>query len=122
MAKLYLIIGSVFCLLSVALGAFAAHGLKGRLSDYAIGIFNTAAQYQMTHGLAIIATAFLIRWGLKVQVAGGLFIAGVLLFSGSLYLLALTGMKWLGPITPIGGTCFLIAWILLIVQAAKSSF
>ncbi|CAM3773294.1 MULTISPECIES: DUF423 domain-containing protein [Pseudoalteromonas] len=122
MAKLYLIIGSVFCLLSVALGAFAAHGLKGRLSDYAIGIFNTAAQYQMTHGLAIIATAFLIKWGLKVQVAGGFFIAGVLLFSGSLYLLALTGMKWLGPITPIGGTCFLIAWILLIVQAAKSSF
>ncbi|ATD05412.1 MULTISPECIES: DUF423 domain-containing protein [Pseudoalteromonas] len=122
MAKLYLIVGSVFCLLSVALGAFAAHGLKGRLSDYAIGIFNTAAQYQMTHGLAIIATAFLIKWGLKVQVAGGFFIAGVLLFSGSLYLLALTGMKWLGPITPIGGTCFLIAWILLIVQAAKSSF
>ncbi|MBR8842126.1 DUF423 domain-containing protein [Pseudoalteromonas sp. JC3] len=122
MAKLYLIIGSVLCLLSVALGAFAAHGLKGRLSDYAIGIFNTAAQYQMTHGLAIIATAFLIKWGLKVQVAGGFFIAGVLLFSGSLYLLALTGMKWLGPITPIGGTCFLIAWILLIVQAAKSSF
>ncbi|MCG9760053.1 MULTISPECIES: DUF423 domain-containing protein [unclassified Pseudoalteromonas] len=122
MAKLYLIIGSVFCLLSVALGAFAAHGLKGRLSDYAIGIFNTAAQYQMTHGLAIIATAFLIKWGLKVQIAGGFFIAGVLLFSGSLYLLALTGMKWLGPITPIGGTCFLIAWILLIVQAAKSSF
>lgn len=122
MAKLYLIIGSMFCLLSVALGAFAAHGLKGRLSDYAIGIFNTAAQYQMTHGLAIIATAFLIKWGLKVQVAGGFFIAGVLLFSGSLYLLALTGMKWLGPITPIGGTCFLIAWILLIVQAAKSSF
>ncbi|MCG7555526.1 MULTISPECIES: DUF423 domain-containing protein [unclassified Pseudoalteromonas] len=122
MAKLYLIIGSVFCLLSVALGAFAAHGLKGRLSDYAIGIFNTAAQYQMTHGLAIIATAFLIKWGLKVQVAGGFFITGVLLFSGSLYLLALTGIKWLGPITPIGGTCFLIAWILLIVQAAKSSF
>ncbi|MCF2828908.1 DUF423 domain-containing protein [Pseudoalteromonas sp. CO348] len=122
MAKLYLIIGSVFCLLSVALGAFAAHGLKGRLNDYAIGIFNTASQYQMTHGLAIIATAFLIKWGLKVQVAGGFFIAGVLLFSGSLYLLALTGMKWLGPITPIGGTCFLIAWILLIVQAAKSSF
>ncbi|MDP4489702.1 DUF423 domain-containing protein [Pseudoalteromonas piscicida] len=122
MAKLYLIVGSVFCLLSVALGAFAAHGLKGRLSDYAIGIFNTAAQYQMTHGLAIIATAFLIKWGLKVQIAGGFFIAGVLLFSGSLYLLALTGMKWLGPITPIGGTCFLIAWILLIVQAAKSSF
>ncbi|PHI35686.1 hypothetical protein CBQ28_18190 [Pseudoalteromonas sp. GCY] len=122
MAKLYLIIGGMFCLLSVALGAFAAHGLKGRLSDYAIGIFNTAAQYQMTHGLTIIATAFLIKWGLKVQVAGGFFIAGVLLFSGSLYLLALTGMKWLGPITPIGGTCFLIAWILLIVQAAKSSF
>ncbi|MEJ6476576.1 DUF423 domain-containing protein [Pseudoalteromonas piscicida] len=122
MAKLYLIIGSVFCLLSVALGAFAAHGLKGRLSEYAIGIFNTAAQYQMTHGLAIIATAFLIKWGLKAQLAGGFFIAGVLLFSGSLYLLALTGMKWLGPITPIGGTCFLIAWVLLIVQAAKSSF
>ncbi len=76
----------------------------------------------MTHGLAIIAVAFMLKWGLKVQAAGGLFIAGVILFSGSLYLLAITGTKWLGAITPVGGICFLLAWSLVVFQACKSSF
>ena len=122
MIKLYLMIGSLFCMLSVMLGAFAAHGLKSRVSEYATGIFKTAAEYQMVHGLALIAIAILIKWGINLNWAGGFFIAGTVLFSGSLYLLALTGMKWLGPITPIGGVCFIIGWAILLVQAARSKF
>ena len=122
MIKLYLMIGSLFCMFSVMLGAFAAHGLKSRVSEYAIGIFKTAAEYQMVHGLALIAIAILIKWGMNLNWAGGFFIAGTVLFSGSLYLLALTGMKWLGPITPIGGVCFIIGWTILLVQAARYKF
>ncbi|KZN60814.1 hypothetical protein N473_02315 [Pseudoalteromonas luteoviolacea CPMOR-1] len=119
MAKLFLLAGSLFCMLSVALGAFAAHGLKHHVSDYAVDIFKTAAHYQMTHGLALIAVALLIKWGMQLKWAGHAFIMGILLFSGSLYLLALTGAKWLGPITPIGGVCFIIGWLILIVKAAR---
>ncbi|KZN47118.1 DUF423 domain-containing protein [Pseudoalteromonas luteoviolacea] len=122
MAKLFLIIGSTFCMLSVALGAFAAHGLKHHVSEYAVGIFKTAAEYQMTHGLAIIVVAFLLKWGLQMKWAGYLFIAGIMLFSGSLYLLALTGAKWLGPITPMGGMCFIFGWLVIIYKSAKQSF
>ena len=122
MIKLFLLAGSFFCLFSVILGAFAAHGLKSRLSDYAIGIFKTAAEYQMVHGLALIAVAILIKWGINLSLAGGFFIAGTLLFSGSLYLLALTGLKWLGPITPLGGLCFIIGWIVILVRVAHFKF
>ena len=122
MIKLFLLAGSFFCMLSVILGAFAAHGLKSRLSEYSIGIFKTAAEYQMVHGLALIAVAILIKWGINLSLAGGFFIAGTLLFSGSLYLLALTGLKWLGPITPLGGLCFIIGWIVILVQVARFKF
>lgn len=122
MIKFYLIAGSLFCMLSVVLGAFAAHGLKSRVSDYALGIFKTAAEYQMMHGLGLIAIAILIKWGMNLSWAGGFFIAGILLFSGSLYLLALTAAKWLGPITPLGGVCFIIGWTILLVQAARYKF
>jgi len=122
MIKLFLLAGSFFCMLSVILGAFAAHGLKSRLSDYAIGIFKTPAEYQMVNGLALIAVAILIKWGINLSMAGGFFIAGTLLFSGSLYLLALTGLKWLGPITPLGGLCFIIGWIVILVQVARFKF
>ncbi|WP_213607812.1 DUF423 domain-containing protein [Pseudoalteromonas sp.] len=122
MVKLFLLAGSFFCLFSVILGAFAAHGLKSRLSEYAIGIFKTAAEYQMVHGLALIAVAILIKWGINLSAAGGFFVAGTLLFSGSLYLLALTGLKWLGPITPLGGLCFIIGWIVILVQVARFKF
>lgn len=122
MIKLFLLAGSFFCMLSVILGAFAAHGLKSRLSEYSIGIFKTAAEYQMVHGLALIAVAILIKWGMHLSMAGVFFIAGTLLFSGSLYLLALTGLKWLGPITPLGGLCFIIGWIVILVQVARFKF
>ncbi len=119
MIKLFLLTGSFFCMLSVMLGAFAAHGLKSRLTEYSLGVFKTAAEYQMVHGLALIAVAILIKWGINLTVAGGFFIAGTLLFSGSLYLLALSGMKWLGPITPLGGLCFIIGWVVILVQVAR---
>jgi len=122
MIKLFLMAGSLFCMLSVVLGAFAAHGLKSRVSEYAIGVFKTAAEYQMFHGLALIAVAILIKWGLNLTAAGCFFIAGILLFSGSLYLLAVTGWKWLGPITPLGGLCFIVGWLIILVQVARFKF
>ncbi|MBB1384820.1 DUF423 domain-containing protein [Pseudoalteromonas sp. SG45-5] len=122
MIKLFLMAGSLLCMFSVMLGAFAAHGLKSRLSEYSLGVFKTAAEYQMVHGLALIAVAILIKWGINLSWAGGFFITGTLLFSGSLYLLALTEMKWLGPITPIGGLCFIIGWIVILVQVARFKF
>ncbi|MBZ2192904.1 DUF423 domain-containing protein [Pseudoalteromonas arctica] len=122
MIKLFLMTGSIFCMLSVMLGAFAAHGLKSRLSEYSLGVFKTAAEYQMVHGLALIAVAILIKWGINLSWAGGFFITGTLLFSCSLYLLALTDMKWLGPITPLGGLCFIIGWIVILVQVARFKF
>ena len=122
MIKLFLMAGSIFCMLSVMLGAFAAHSLKSRLSEYSLGVFKTAAEYQMVHGLALIAVAILIKWGINLSWAGGFFITGTLLFSGSLYLLALTDMKWLGPITPLGGLCFIIGWIVILVQVARFKF
>ncbi|TMO05262.1 DUF423 domain-containing protein [Pseudoalteromonas sp. S327] len=109
-------------MLSVMLGAFAAHGLKSRLTEYSLGVFKTAAEYQMVHGLALIAVAILIKWGINLTMAGGFFIGGTLLFSGSLYLLALSGMKWLGPITPLGGLCFIIGWVVILVQVARFKF
>ncbi|TMO61344.1 DUF423 domain-containing protein [Pseudoalteromonas aurantia] len=122
MVKLYLLLGSAFCMLSVVLGAFAAHGLKRHVSEYAIGIFKTASEYQMSHGLALIVVAVMMRWGINVSAAGWLFIVGIVLFSGSLYLLALTGLKWLGPITPIGGVCLIAGWSVLLYKIAKHSF
>ena len=122
MIKLFLMTGSLFCMLSVVLGAFAAHGLKSRVSEYAIGVFKTAAEYQMVHGLALIAIAILIKWGINLSWAGWFIIVGIVLFSGSLYLLAITGYKWLGPITPLGGVCFIIGWVILLVQVARFKF
>lgn len=122
MTKIFLLIGSTYCMLSVMLGAFAAHGLKKHASEYAVGIFKTAAEYQMFHGLALILVAMLIKQGLKLNASGWLFTLGTILFSGSLYLLALTEWRFLGPITPIGGVCFILGWLLLMIKAAKHKF
>lgn len=122
MVKLYLLLGSIFCLLSVILGAFAAHGLKRYVDDSAIAVFKTAAEYQMTHGLALLLVAILLRWGVNVSAAGWFFTIGIILFSGSLYLLSVTELKFLGPITPIGGLCFIAGWSVLIYKIAKYSF
>jgi uncharacterized membrane protein YgdD (TMEM256/DUF423 family) len=114
-ARILGILGSVFGLLAVALGAFGAHGLKDRLSPQELATFETGVRYQMYHALALLLVVFLIvRGGAgSSQAAGWAFVVGVLLFSGSLYLMVLTGARWLGPVTPIGGVAFLVGWLLL---------
>lgn len=116
MLKLVFAFAAVSGLLSVALGAFAAHGLRGQLEDKLMNAFETGVTYQMQHSLALLAVGICLsiwgRNGLLVS-AGGFFMAGILLFSGSLYLLALTGWRWPGPITPLGGVCLIIGWGLL---------
>ena len=106
--------------LGVAFGAFAAHALKTRLTPDMLAVFETGARYQMYHALAAFAAAWgRARWGHKAfELAGWLFFAGILLFSGSLYLLPLTGARWLGAVTPIGGLAFLAGWLCLIRGAA----
>jgi uncharacterized membrane protein YgdD (TMEM256/DUF423 family) len=101
--------------LGVALGAFGAHALKTRVSPDLLAVFETGVRYQMYHVFALLAAAWAwARWpSRKFAIAGGLFIAGIVIFSGSLYLLALTGVRWLGAITPLGGLAFLAGWLCL---------
>lgn len=122
MAKLCLLSGGIFGFLAVALGAFGAHGLKSRLSEYAIGIFQTGVQYQFFHAIALIAVGLLSMQGLSLKVTAYSFIFGVLVFSGSLYILALSGQKYWGAITPIGGLSFLVGWAWLIYQVSSQKF
>lgn len=98
---------------AVAAGAFGAHGLEARLSAVALGWWHTAAQYHCYHGLGLFAVAWLASRGAPVRVAGWLMVIGLVLFSGSLYLLALTGLRWLGMVTPLGGTAWIIAWVMV---------
>lgn len=123
MQKLFLIIGSIAMALAVALGAFGAHTLKNRLSADMLEIFQTGVQYHFYHALGLIFIGILayhlpdtgwLRW------AGWLMLGGIVIFSGSLYTLALSGISWLGAITPIGGTAFIIAWLILAVAILKS--
>jgi len=108
---------SAIMFLAVALGAFGAHGLKNVLSDPMKAVFETAVRYQMIHGLALFVVAWLSSRANapSVNVAGWFFVVGVLLFSGSLYILSLTGVKYWGAVTPVGGLAFLAGWICLIV-------
>ncbi|WP_066310225.1 DUF423 domain-containing protein [Bacillus sp. FJAT-29814] len=120
--KTFIIIGAINAFLAVALGAFGAHGLKDRLDAYYLDIWKTGVQYQMFHATGLLVVALLLG---KAPVSslftwsGWLMLAGIILFSGSLYVLSLTKIGPLGAITPIGGVCFLAAWILMIVGAAK---
>src|SRR5215470_5464769 len=108
--------------LAVAAGAFAAHGLKSRLEPDLLAVFETGARYQMYHGLALFVVAWAIaRWPESgAALAGWLFVAGIVVFSGSLYLLAVTGVRWLGAITPLGGLAFLAGWGVLAWAALRS--
>jgi len=114
MTKIFLFVAAILGGISVAAGAFGAHALKEKLSEQAISIFETAARYQMYHALALLLVALLLSRAETAQstltVAGIAFIAGVVIFSGSLYSLSFTGIKWLGAITPFGGVGFLVGW------------
>ncbi len=116
MERLFFLVGSISALIAVVLGAFGAHGLKGRLTPEMLNAFEVGVRYQMYHALALLAAAWaLSRWPrAEVTVAGWLFVAGTIIFSGSLYLLSLTGVRWIGAITPIGGMAFLLGWLSLV--------
>jgi uncharacterized membrane protein YgdD (TMEM256/DUF423 family) len=122
MDRLFVMLGALSGALAVAAGAFGAHALRARLEPRMLETFETAARYQMYHALALIAVAWVAsRWpGSLVNASGWLFVAGTVLFSGSLYALVFTGVRGLGAITPLGGVCFIAAWICLALAAARS--
>ena len=115
--------GSVLCGLGVILGAFGAHGLRTRLSPEMLVVFETGVRYHLIHALGLLAVAWAAsRWpGSYVSIAGYLFVAGIFIFSGSLYVLAVTGIRWLGAITPIGGVCLIVGWGLLAIGVLRAS-
>ena len=114
-------IGSFLMLLAVALGAFGAHALRQRVPPELLTVFETGVRYHAYHALALFAVAWLAErtGGELVDWAGWAFTLGVVVFSGSLYLLALTGTRWLGAITPLGGTLFIVGWIVLLVASFR---
>lgn len=121
--QLFLAIAAILGALSVAGGAFASHALQAHLSERALAVFNTGIRYQMYHALALLAVALLGRitpssspW---LTIAGWAFITGVVLFSGSLYMISLAGLKAFGPVTPLGGVAFLVGWGCLAIAALK---
>ena len=122
MQRLFFSLGAGFALLSVATGAFAAHALKTRLTEEMLAIFEIGARYQMYHALGLIAVAWAFsQWSSQLAlVAGWLFVAGIVIFSGSLYTLSLTGIRQLGAITPIGGLAFIVGWFLLVLAALRT--
>jgi uncharacterized membrane protein YgdD (TMEM256/DUF423 family) len=121
MDRLFFGLGALLATLAVAAGAFGAHALRARLPAEHLAIFETAAGYQMYHALALFAVAWATtRWPGSLPVyAGWLFILGAIVFSGSLYLLALTGVRWWGAVTPIGGVAFLAGWVCLLLAAVR---
>lgn len=121
MSRFFLLVAATSGFLAVMLGAFAAHALKSKLDSYALGIFQTGVTYQMYHALALVGVAILLSLypGKLLQWAGYSFIVGTLLFCGSLYWLAFGAPRWVGPITPLGGTGFLIGWLCLAIAALQ---
>jgi uncharacterized membrane protein YgdD (TMEM256/DUF423 family) len=118
--RLFFVLGSISAGLAVALGAFGAHVLKDRLAAEMLDNFETGVRYQMYHALALLAVAWAVnRWPSRrlPAAAGWFFVAGILLFSTSLYLLSLSGVRWLGAITPLGGACFVTGWLCMVLAA-----
>ncbi len=122
-ARGLLVAGAISAFVGVAAGAFGAHSLHARISPDLLEVFDTGVRYQMLHALALVALAALAgrwpngAWG----AAGWLFVAGTVLFSGSLYALALTGIRWLGAVTPFGGVAFLVGWVVVAVTGWRSA-
>ncbi len=123
-ARLFLLLAGINAALAVIFGAFGAHGLKGMLAADMLAVFQTGVQYHFYHALGLLAVGILLLhypaspW---LKWSGWIMFAGIILFSGSLYLLVLTGIRWLGAITPIGGTAFIVSWLLLCVAVLRKS-
>ena len=116
MERLFFALGALMSGLAVAIGAFGAHALRGQIAQNLLETYETGVKYHFYHALGLFAVALIIgRWpnsNLPV-IAGWLFVVGIALFSGSLYLLAVTGARWLGAITPLGGVAFIVGWLCL---------
>jgi uncharacterized membrane protein YgdD (TMEM256/DUF423 family) len=122
MAKLFITLASISAMLAVAFGAFGAHALKSRLDDYALGVFQTAVQYHFYHSLALLAVGVIALnqpQTAMLKSSGWLFLIGIVVFSGSLYALSITGVRWLGAITPLGGLAFIAGWACLAATGWK---
>lgn len=122
MSRLFLLLGAANGFLAVAFGAFGAHGLEDRLSPEQLAVYGTGVEYHTTHALGLLAVGIIAHWlpnAATLRWAGWLFLLGIVLFSGSLYLLSVTGLSWLGMVTPFGGTAFLAGWIFLAAAALK---
>jgi uncharacterized membrane protein YgdD (TMEM256/DUF423 family) len=117
----FFVAGAVLGGAGVALGAFGAHGLKARVSPEMLAVFETGVRYHLVHALALLAAGWAAeRWpGPWTAASGWLFLAGIAIFSGSLYALVLSGQRWLGAITPLGGVAFIAGWVALAVGAWK---
>lgn len=122
MLKLFIILGSLNAFLTVVLGAFGAHGLKNRLSPEMLDIYQTGVQYHMYHAIGLIFVGMLAQWlsPSALSWAGWTFMIGIVLFSGSLYVLSISGIKWLGAITPLGGLAFLLGWLFIFIAAIRA--
>ncbi|TCP20955.1 uncharacterized membrane protein YgdD (TMEM256/DUF423 family) [Scopulibacillus darangshiensis] len=125
MGKVFVIIGAICAFLSVAIGAFGAHGLKDKLNEHYMSIFETGVQYQMMHALGLVLIGILANTMIRgesglLNWAGWLMLAGIVIFSGSLYLLSITKVSILGAITPIGGVAFLVSWLLVVIAFVKN--
>tara|TARA_Y100000590_G_C15479890_1_gene923554 strand:- start:368 stop:742 length:375 start_codon:yes stop_codon:yes gene_type:complete len=123
MLKTGILIGSFFSLMTIVLGAFGAHALKDQLNEYGKSIYEKAVLYQMFHSIAIFVVAILNQFidSTNLILIVWIFVAGIILFSGSLYMLAITQIKWLGAITPIGGMLFIVGWIFLLYKTFNSN-
>lgn len=122
-AKIFLLLGSLNAMLAVMLGAFGAHALKARLSPELLAVYQTAFQYHFYHALGLLVIGLLALWAPSnplLKYSGGAMLAGIALFSGSLYLLSVTGMRALGAITPVGGLCFIVGWLLLAIAVWRT--
>lgn len=123
MHKFFLTAGAVAMALAVALGAFGAHGLKNRLTEEMLTIFQTGIQYHFYHAIGLLILGLVAQYlpgSALLEWSGWLMIFGIIIFSGSLYLLAISGISWIGAITPIGGLCFMASWIFLALAVGKS--
>jgi len=121
--KVFLVLGCLFAFLSIAIGAFGAHGLEGKISAHSLQIYKTGVQYQMFQTAGIFLVALLLdKFGSSTTLAwaGWLMVIGVVLFSGSLYALSVSNVKIIGAITPIGGVLFLVSWVLVAISVLKS--
>ncbi|RSL28851.1 DUF423 domain-containing protein [Salibacterium salarium] len=123
MWKVFVVLGAMNAALAVGFGAFGAHGLEGKLSNRLMEVFQTGVQYHIMHALGLLAIGLVAAYAggsASLSWSGWLLLTGIIIFSGSLYTMAFTGISWLGAITPIGGTAFIAGWIMLIVAVLKA--